>query len=96
MSTKNDLALPSIHVNGTSKDELVRQLSEAHLRLQQAREALMQAAPHQRDYYVQKDQGNYYRARKQYEARLLKIEEVMSELLDLGILIQDGGHKAEE
>jgi hypothetical protein len=93
---KNDLALPSIHLNGTGKDDLVRQLSEAHLKLSQARDVLAQAAPHQRDYYVQKDQSNYHRARKQHEARLRKIEEVMSELLDLGIFIQDGGYKAQE
>lgn len=93
---KNDLALPSLHLNGTSKEELVQRLSEAHLSLQKAREVLAKAAPHQRDYYVQKDQGNYRRARNQHEARLQKIDDVMTELLDLGIFIQDGGYKAEE
>lgn len=94
--SKSDLAVPSIHLNGTGKDELVRQLSEAHQRLQKAREALALTAPHMRDYYVQlAADHNYRRARNQHEARLQKIDDVMTDLLDLGIFIQEGGYQGD-
>ena len=47
------MRFPSIHLNGTSKRELISQLNEASHALNNAYSALKQAAPHGRDYYPQ-------------------------------------------
>ena len=44
--------IPRIHLNGTSKGELLDQLKAADRALGAAEEALGRAAPNARDYYV--------------------------------------------
>jgi hypothetical protein len=44
---------PTIHLNGTSADSLLRDDEAAHDAVTQAISALAQVAPHGRDYYVQ-------------------------------------------
>lgn len=73
------LAIPTIHLNGTSRDELLKQQIEAIRAIRLATLALAAAAPNARDYYVQ---GNAAAdiAREQHTARVAKLWEVIKEL----------------
>jgi len=47
------MIIPTIHLNGTSKEELARQLEDAHSAITFAQTKLRQAAPNAPDYYPQ-------------------------------------------
>lgn len=47
------MMIPTIHLNGTSRDVLAAALEEAGSRLHDARDALAKTAPNGRDYYPQ-------------------------------------------
>ena len=47
------LTLPTVHRNGTSREELLRQVQDAGQAVFQARDALAKASPNARDYYPQ-------------------------------------------
>jgi hypothetical protein len=47
------MMIPSVHLNGTSKEELIRQLIDASEALLTATAVLSAAAPNPRDYYPQ-------------------------------------------
>jgi len=85
---RNKLAVPTVHLNGTSKESLVEQLSEANNAVQDALKALGQANPHMRDYYVQED-GAFYWARDQHGDRMRRLASVGRELVEVAIAIQD-------
>lgn len=59
--------VPQVHINGTSKSELVEELLKARHAVEKAAEALAEAAPNPRDYY---HTGNFKEAQKEYTARL--------------------------
>ena len=50
---ETELVFPTIHLNGTSREELERQCENAGQALRDALTALIQMAPNQRDYYTQ-------------------------------------------
>ena len=76
------MILPSIHKNGTSKEELIDQVSTARHALRTAIEALQAAAPNGRDYYPQ---GTQVVVQAQYEhrERFRKLNDVMEELTSI-------------
>lgn len=78
-TTRPDVIAPTVHLNGTSGEDLKQQLCDALGALRAAREALRQTAPNARDYYVQDDKA-FPRARDQYYARLAKLGEIQTEL----------------
>lgn len=93
---KNDLAIPSVHLNGTGKEPLRVALARAHNSLLHAQIALGGTAPHQRDFYVQVNgDHNYRRAVNQHEARYHKITEIMEELKVLFDEVDTGGYKGD-
>jgi hypothetical protein len=51
--TKIELSTPTVHLNGTSRDELLRQLNAVIDAIDLAENALLGAMPHGRDYYLQ-------------------------------------------
>lgn len=73
------MKVPTIHLNGTSRDRLIEDLSEAYYALGKAMSALRVATPNGRDYYPQGPQA-YGEALDEHLARLGKIEEVRKEL----------------
>ena len=73
---------PTIHMNGTSRSELERQLCEACVAVLKAKHALVDAAPNGRDYYLQGDDA-FTRANNEHVERLRKLDEVGRELTDL-------------
>ena len=71
--------VPSVHINGTSKDELLRQLGGARDAVRYAMERLREATPNARDYYVQ-ERGAFSNAMLDHLARMEKLASVFDEL----------------
>jgi hypothetical protein len=76
------LTKPTIHLNGTSKDELLEQWSLAYSALYEARTRLAACLPNGRDYYTQ-GPNVVYSALKEHQARLEKITSVMRDVDEL-------------
>lgn len=89
-----ELIVPTVHLNGTGRKELVNQLSASVLALDKALEVMAKAAPHGRDYYPQ-DNGaimgpTYLKAAEAHRQRVAKVYEVREELHDLAFsLVHD-------
>lgn len=73
---------PTVHLNGTSKDELVRQLLCAATALGEAQQALREAAPNARDYYPQGPDA-FAQAQREHVKRCHTLLEVEQELMRL-------------
>lgn len=80
MKTHPDaLRVPRIHLNGTSKEALVREYAAAREAVVNAMDAIKAITVHGRDYYVQS--GNAYNeAAAQHRDRLLRLDSVREEL----------------
>lgn len=83
------VTLPSIHLNGTSADQLCRELNEAHGALLQARHALADMTVHSRDHYVKADKESFNKARSEHEARFAAIDKIIAELGEIYVGIRD-------
>jgi hypothetical protein len=84
------LQIPTVHLNGTGKDQLLEQVCEAVHALHEAGRALAAAAPNGRDYYLQTGDA-IGSAMKQHEARMTKLREIIKELETIGEGIADQG-----
>jgi hypothetical protein len=73
------LVLPTIHLNGTSKEELFNDLSNALYAIQLARECVQATAPHGRDYCT-KSGNALQQALAQHASRLRALQTVYDEL----------------
>lgn len=90
----NKLEVPTVHLNGTSKQELLLQLREAYRAVNKAKEALRATVPHLRDYYVQDSTDQVYeRAREQHNSRHDMLNTVMEQLEAIASAVQDQGGK---
>lgn len=78
------MIVPSIHLNGTSRDDLVRQCVQATTALQTALQKLEMATPHPRDYYVQNDPNAGKTARAEHRRRCELVKSVLDEMQALG------------
>ncbi len=76
----HDLIAPTIHLNGTSKEELLDKLTGALTTLNSALNAVALTAPHGRDYYLQGENA-HAQARGQHNDRLRRLEEIRNEIL---------------
>ena len=54
---RKSVIAPTVHLNGTSQDELLKQLADAVNAIRSAETALAEATPHGRDYYIQPGQA---------------------------------------
>lgn len=84
------LSIPSIHLNGTSKNELLDQLQTAYSAVDAAMIAMSKAAPNGRDYYPQGPDA-IRKAVVEHSERLAKLAAVSRELETIVIAIVDGG-----
>lgn len=75
----NNLHVPTIHLNGTSKDRLLEAIENAHAATLKAQEALAETAPNGRDYYPQGPDA-IFKAQDEHKARMRKLVEVQMEL----------------
>jgi hypothetical protein len=78
--------LPTIHLNGTSRERLVEQLCEASAALDAAYEALKRAAPNGRDYYPQ-GPAAMEAAEREHRDRMARVDAVKQEVDALTIAI---------
>jgi hypothetical protein len=74
--------VPTVHLNGTSAEELRDQLDAAVEGLRAARQAVVQAAPNGRDYYVQ-DAIARGRAMGAHERRCGELTRMLAELEEM-------------
>ena len=82
------MKIPTIHLNGTSKDELLDQTLTAADAINVAIRALVNASPNARDYYPQGN-GAYGIARDEHLSRLNRLQDVLQELSDIAEDISD-------
>lgn len=89
------LTIPTVHLNGTSKGDLLEAIEQAHDAVRAAQEKLAETAPNGRDYYPQ---GAYAfeSAVREHSARMQKLVDVNTELQQLAEAVADGGHKYAE
>ncbi len=90
------MMVPTIHLNGTSGEELVRQMSTLARSLRDVLQALQDATPHGRDYYPQDDvrgvcgQGAaFMTARQEHISRYNRIESVLNEVEAMQIALEE-------
>ena len=77
MTSDMTLTGPALHLNGSGFDNLFEQYANATGSIRKAIQDL--PAPHGRDYYVQED-GVFEKARREHEARVQKLREVLGEV----------------
>ncbi len=82
--------VPTVHMNGTSRGELLEQLTNAHSGCREAAQGLRGAWPNARDYYVQGPEA-YKRVVQEWESRIERINSVSKELEALAIAIDQAG-----
>lgn len=84
--TTYHLAVPLVHLNGTSSETLLRQNEVAVGALEQALQSLCRAAPNARDFYPRPE--GFEPARREHDARVAKLREVLDELIAIGESVQ--------
>jgi hypothetical protein len=77
-----ELAIPTIHVNGTSRDSLLEDFCAAIDAIHDAGRKLARATPNGRDYYTQ-GPAAILSAMAQHEARMAKLKSIAAELEDI-------------
>ena len=92
------LEVPTIHLNGTSKERLLEAIEEAHLKIDHAIKALTECAPNGRDYYVGLKAGATYdrleKALAEHSVRIAALLTVQRELGTLAEAIWEQGRKS--
>ncbi len=82
------LLIPTVHMNGTSRDELEKQLRDASDAIRKAMAVLHKACPNDRDYYV-RSQDAGLAARAQHRSRMQRLESVRQELEAIFMAMQN-------
>lgn len=82
------MRVPTIHSNGTSRDELLDQQVNAGNGLRAAIAALEDAAPNARDYYFQGADA-FTEAQREHAARIERVSAVLAEVTELAEAIAD-------
>ncbi len=80
------MKVPTIHLNGTGKEMLVRGYEEAHRAIREAQKALSNVEFNPRDYYVQ-GPGAWTEAVMEMDARLIALGKVEKEIEDILIAL---------
>lgn len=88
MSDDKTIAVPTIHLNGSSPERLMEGYMEAYKALHKALEVLGETAPNARDYYVVSDTA-FTVARNQHDARMQSVKNVLEEMHALMDHVQD-------
>ena len=73
------MELPTIHLNGTSKERLIEALCEASQAIELAYQATKQTGPNGRDYYTQGAVA-MENAEREHRSRLERLDAVKDEL----------------
>jgi hypothetical protein len=89
-SERAEMTVPTIHLNGTSKAQLVESLCNASVALRAAYTALKETAPNGRDYYPQ-GPAAMDAAQEEHFDRLRRVDAVRKEIDQLTIAIDQQG-----
>lgn len=76
------MMIPTVHLNGTSRRELIKLQLDAISKLREAIDVLGLAAPNGRDFYVQGPDATN-RATAEHALRVARVQSVMDELQDI-------------
>jgi len=87
---QENITIPMVHLNGTSKKELLEQLENAYRAVVDAGRVLARATPHDRDYYVIGDDVGA-KARDEHYARMRKLADIERDLEKIAIGIDQQG-----
>jgi len=74
-----DLVFPTVHLNGTARQDLLYQFADASIAIQSAIKALEAAYPNGRDYYTQGPDA-LRKAEKQAKERIERFASVLGEI----------------
>jgi len=80
------MMIPTVHLNGTSKEGLIEQLCEASQAIELAYSALKRAVPNGRDYHPQGPDA-IYKATEEHMDRLHRLDAIKKEIDDLTVAI---------
>jgi len=86
--TERNVSIPTIHMNGTSAESLLKDLMVAYHATKQLQDAMRDVTPNARDYYVQGDEAAT-KARDDHAARQKTISDIRADLEAIIIGIQD-------
>ena len=90
LNPNETLEIPVIHSNGSGRENLLNQLTDARYALSKAIGTLQDTQPHMRDYYVKPDApACYIRAMEQHTRRMAMLGEVDRQLAAIGEEISD-------
>lgn len=79
VADQRHVIVPTLHLNGSSAEDLLEQLRDATAALDSALGKLALASPHGRDYYVQSDDA-FSRALNEHTARVEALTKVRGEV----------------
>ena len=79
MSNESCCAVPMVHMNGTSRGELIEQYQNASVALYEALQMLNRASPNARDYYPMSPEA-FDIARRQARARYERVNGALTEI----------------
>ncbi len=82
------MKIPTIHLNGTSRESLLEQQTDAYTQLQNAITAMKVATPNGRDYYPQGEKA-HRKAMQEHDDRLSRLFGVLEELEEIVLGIED-------
>lgn len=83
------MQMPRIHLNGTSKESLVKQYADCHEAVQKALDVVRRNPPHGRDYYVISGKaGNV--AYREHQARVEALTKISDEFMALAMHCDEG------
>ena len=87
-----NMPMPTVHLNGASRESLVQQRTDVADALRDVEKAIGQAWPHGRDYYPQGPE-NIYKARQAWTKRMKIVAEMREEIVQEALRIdrQEGG-----
>ena len=84
------MIVPTVHLNGTSKDELLRQVLEADRAVNVALSRLRDATPNARDYYPQGPDA-FREASNAHYLRIARLQSVREELAGIYEAVEEQG-----
>lgn len=81
--------IPLIHLNGTSANELQREVREAYDAIKVARDKLAAMTVHGRDHYPKADKDSFRKAQAEHQARFVALDKIKEELQDIWLGINE-------